>query len=1010
MSFFPSYHTSLDVLHHGCEKPRAYFVPYHSKEAALKDERASSKFFKSLCGDWNFRYFPSVADVYDFTAADFEACEDDCGCDMSFDKLPVPCSWQTYGVQHGRDYDVPNYTNVNYPYPVDPPHVPDDNPCGAYYRDINVPASFIGKKLYLNFEGVDSCFYVWVNGEFAAYSQVSHMSTEIDVTDWIKAGRNRIAVLVLKWCDGSYLEDQDFWRVSGIFREVYLLARDEKHISDIFVKQCISDDFASAKVCVELEGGVDVSATLLSPCGKEIAAAEGSDKLEFAIGENLKLWSDETPDLYTLILGAGSEYIAVKVGIRKVEVVGGVMLVNGKPVKIKGVNRHDSHPDLGHATPIEHILNDLLIMKRHNINAVRTSHYPNDPRFYGICDRLGFFIVDETDIETHGMGIKGSNWSQLSDDIAWQPSYIDRVQRMVERDKNHPSIIMWSLGNESGYGQNHQAMSRWIRSRDTSRLVHYEGANKNYTGQVQHTEFFDTESHMYMSTQGCRDYIADDKFTLPLYLCEYSHAMGNGPGDLEDYWEIIYSSDRFMGGCVWEFLDHSVALYEDGKRKFTYGGDFGDTPNDGNFCVDGLVYPDRRPHTGLLELKQVIRPIRACAVDAAKGQFAFKNWRFFKDTSDINLLWNIETNGVVVAQGRISPLLLNPQETKEINIDYGVCGEFKGETYLNLRYLSNRSTEAYNAGHEIGIEQFKLADAQACCCCDIEGDLDVVTGDQYIVISANETQWVFDTFAGKLVSAVNNGREMLAAPVEFTVWRAPTDNDRNIRHQWYNAGFDKAVMKNYSSVLISCTETEAVIQTQFSLGAAPNVPFLKGTATYTFRANGELIVSTDVKVREGMPALPRFGLEIVMPEDNEKMSYYGYGPMESYIDKRQAARKSLFTCDVTENFEDYVFPQENSSHYGTSWAKVGTSTGHGLYLSGANCTGTVEFNASHYSAKQLHETAHHHELVPMRETVINIDYRQTGIGSNSCGPELLEKYRFNEAEFKCAFKIVPMLF
>ncbi|MHC1695432.1 MAG: glycoside hydrolase family 2 TIM barrel-domain containing protein [Eubacteriales bacterium] len=989
--FFPDYHKSLEVLHMGCKKPRAYFVPFSNASQAATG-RAASPYFKSLCGDWDFKWFPRVADAIDFTAQDFCAC--------GFEKMPVPCSWQNVGAQDGK-YDVPQYTNVNYPIPVDPPFVPDENPCGAYLRDFTLPSDMDGKRLYLNFEGVDSCYYVWINGELVGYSTVSHLSSEFEITKYAKVGRNRIAVLVIKWCPSTYLEDQDFWRLSGIFREVYIVARGQSHIRDIFVKTKLSEDLSHADICVGLDFEGEKSAVTYSISGVTEKTVDGECCLCTGI-DNPRLWSDEEPNLYELVLSCGDEVIVLPIGIRSVKRDGRRLLVNGKAVKIKGVNRHDSHPWLGHATPLEHIEEDLMIMKRHNVNAIRTSHYPNDPRFAELCDKHGFYVISETDIETHGMGAAG-NWSMLSDSPDWREAYVDRAVRLVERDKNHPCVIMWSLGNESGYGSNHEAMSEWIKGRDNTRLVHYEGANKWYCEGVQQIEHFDVESYMYMHPTDCKKHLDDENHQLPLYLCEYSHAMGNGPGDLEDYWQVIYSDERFMGGCVWEFIDHSVALLdENGNVKFTYGGDFGEYPHDGNFCVDGLVYPDRRPHTGLLEYKQVIRPVRA----ALEGDtLTFKNWRYFKSADDICVYWNVECDGKIIKSGVIPSLDIAPGATASYTLPLAGLS-LAGDCWFNLKYVSTSPTAWADAGHELGIEQFSLKKADSVA--HVPGNIPLSVEDKgcCYVISAGDAVYTFDKTAGVITSLTSDGKELLDEPVRLTVWRAPTDNDRNIKHEWINHGYDKAVQKTYGVTLAQSDAQKAVIEVSLSLGAAPRAPFLRAKASYTFHSTGEVVAGFEVKVNENAPHLPRFGLQLVMPEGSELMKYYGYGPMESYIDKRRASRKGVFACEVKDNHENYVFPQENSSHYGTDWATVSSRTGHGLLLSGVGHD--ISFNASHYSPELLDKTAHHWELKALSQTIVNADYKMGGIGSNSCGPALSEQYRFSEKEFKCAIKLKPV--
>lgn len=995
----PNYHKSPEVLHFGCEKPRSYFVPADTEAHAADLNRAVSPYFKSLSGDWDFRFFNSVADVPDFTAPDFSI-------DGS-DKLTVPMNWQ-----NTLRYDKPNYTNVNYPYPVDPPHVPAENPCGLYSRDFTVPAKTLAEKtVYINFEGVDSCFYLYINGVFAAYSQVSHMTSEIDITRFLKPGRNNIKVLVLKWCDGSYLEDQDMWRSSGIFREVYLLYRDPAHIADVFAKPTLSGDFTKGELSVEIQsvGETKISYSLVCACRKVISEGEFVDGKISVDVDSPKLWSDEEPNLYELFLKSGNEVICVPVGFRRVEVKDKVVYINGEKVKAKGVNRHDSHPLLGHATPLDHMKRDLLMMKAHNVNMIRTSHYPNDPRLTALCDRLGLYVCDESDIETHGMCVPaGGRWSELSDSPEWTAAYVDRAERMLERDKNHPSIIFWSLGNESGYGRNHKAMSAYIKSRDTSRLVHYEGAHTGYTKGVQQTDVVDIESHMYPDPTWCKNYCENEKFTQPLFLCEYCHAMGNGPGDLREYWEQIYSHDEFFGGCVWEFIDHSTAKVDErGKLQFTYGGDFGDIPNDGNFCVDGLVYPDRRPHTGLLELKQAIKPVSARLVK--DGVVAVKNLRYFKALDDVNLVWSLEKNGKEVSGGTIRSLGVAPQEEKEFTLDYAVSGE--GYYYLNLSFRQNHRTEWADVGYELGFVQLPL-DApkpETVCTCSAVPEYITLTAsecDRYIKVAADETVYVFDKAYGRLNSIRDNGRELLTKPVEFNIWRAPMDNDRNVRNQWINAGYDRVEQNCYSMKLVSADDKTAVIESEITLAAARCAPVVRAKVTYTIFATGEIRIKSDVDVNKDMPFLPRFGLMLVMPEMTENVRYFGMGPVESYQDKNLASKMGEFATTVTESFEPYVRPQENSAHFGTKWAIVSSVAGQGLLVSAGG--EDFSFNAQHYTPKQLTETRHDYELKPLKETVLSVDYKQSGSGSNSCGPGLIEKYQLNEKEFSWTIRLKPV--
>lgn len=986
----PNYHQSTETLHVGCEKPRAYFVPFPCGCASKNAERGESTFFKSLCGEWNFKFFKSVNDV----------------CDLSTegsDKLTVPMSWQ---MALGRGYDVPNYTNVNYPIPYDPPFVPDENPCGLYSRKFTVPAAMAGKKIYLNFEGVDSAFYVWVNDEFAAYSQVSHMTSEIDITSLVHAGENEIKVLVLKWSDGTYLEDQDMWRMSGIFREVYLLFRDETHIRDIFVHCDLDDSFTDADFTVDIDvtGKATVEWTLDCPCGETISSGkcdvDESGKIVVPTIKNAKLWSDEEPNLYNLTLHCGNEYITLPIGARRVEIKDGCVVINGKKVKAKGVNRHDSHHLLGHATPVEHMVRDIMIMKAHNVNMVRTSHYPNDPRFTALCDKYGIYVCDETDLETHG----ARPWYALSRSPEWEGEYVDRVQRMVERDKNHPCVIFWSLGNESGWGQNHVAMHTWIKSRDTSRIVHYEGANYDYNDGKYLRDVTDIESRMYPSPTWCDNYCKAPERDEPLFLCEYSHAMGNGPGDLRDYWEVIEANDNFFGGCVWEFIDHSVAIGDKyGDPSFTYGGDFGDHPNDGNFCVDGLVYPDRRVHTGLEELKQAIMPVAVREVKP--GTVAIKSRRYFKSLSDISMAWTVKVDGKAVKSGVHPNLDIAPEAEEVFEIvpenELPACGTVT----LDLSFRQNKPTEWADVGYEVGFAQFIYERAEKVKAAPALYPVELCENREEYTVTVGETVYKISKFSGMITDICDNGEHLITKPVVPQIWRAPTDNDRNVQWDWRNSSIHNAKVKCYSTEVVKADENEAVILSKISLAAAPNEVVLRADVTYTVKYGMGIKIACDVKWNIQKKHYPRFGMRLTMPEGAEQMRYFGYGPNESYVDKRLASKLGEYKSTVTENYEPYVFPQENSSHWGCRWADVHTVAGHGFLFTSCE---PFSFNASHFSPEQLTETRHHYELKREPETTVMLDMRMDGIGSNSCGPELAEKYRFNETEFSSSVTIKPV--
>ena len=1011
------YHKSLTHLHIGCEPTHAYFIPYHSREAAATGNRGQSARFVSLCGEWDFRYYGSVNDVEDFNASDWEA--------GSFDRLNVPMNWQ---MALGRGYDTPHYTNHNYPFPIDPPHVPEDNPCGLYRRSFEVDAETLRTRdVKLVFEGVDSCFYVYINNRFAAYSQVSHTTTEITVNDYLVEGVNDLKVLVLKWCDGSYLEDQDKIRLSGIFREVYLLLRDRVHITDLYVRTETAEDLASATVKAEIKtcGNAEVAYELRTPNG--VTLMRGS----LAVNENAELtlpieapalWSDETPSLYTLDLTLGGEYIRQEIGIRRFEIKGKVIYINGKKVKGRGVNRHDSHPQLGYATPVAHMLRDLYILKAHNINMVRTSHYPNDPRFLEYCDRLGFYVCDETDLETHGMNDAG-NWSALTDSEEWSEAYLDRLSRMFERDKNHACVLMWSLGNESGNGINHRKMFAYLKARDPHCIVHSDGVTRtlyfDYMNaktaaerQKVDCDYVDVESRMYLTPAEClRYYVRNRNIKKPFFLCEYAHAMGNSPGDLEAYWQTVYKHDAFFGACVWEMADHSVDIGTVGSPKYIYGGDMGNKPHDGNFCIDGLLSPDRKPHSGMLEYKQVLRPCRVTATDFEKHTVTLRNMRFFTSLSDLDLYWTIERNGRVIREGRVLGLHIPPQQKRTYRLPLGDMTTLDGFCYLNLYFRSNVSHPWADVGYEVGFEQFEMPSAKATVVTSHAqaGDFGCYEDESAIRVKDGETVYTLDRVHGLISSIVGNGKELITTPLSPTIWRAPLDNDRYVKQQWIKDGFDRMRVRCKDCCVTEIAQDHICVSALLSMGAVAKRPALQLNVTYRFDRGAGVAVSSKVEVTEGLKFLPRFGFRFHMPAECEFLRYFGRGPVESYEDKRHASRVGLFASTVTDHFVHYIRPQENMAHTDTRWITVANASGQGLLATNTATSPSFIFNCSHYTAEQLTATAHDFELTPIEDTVVHIDYRQSGIGSNSCGARLDDCWRLNELSFDFAFRLQPVL-
>ncbi len=1014
-----NYHQNPAVLHTGCEAPRAYFIPYHTETIAMGGNRAESRFIKTLCGTWDFTFYPSVDVVPDFCAEGFVP--------HRVDKIPVPRSWQTF---LDRGYDTPNYVNVSYPIPVDPPFVPNDNPCGLYHRTFRVHPEMLKKQIYLNFEGVDSCFYLYINNRFVGYSQVSHMTSEFNVTKYLQAGENDIKLLVLKWCDGTYLEDQDKYRWSGIFREVYLLLRDPVHIQDIHARPVLNAKLDKGTCFVDLKttGKAELSYKFLDPYDIQIfsghVTVDGEGSLEILVSDPL-LWSDETPELYTLLIECGEEIIPLRLGFRDYRVENGVLYVNGQKVKLKGVNRHDSHPYLGSATPLDHMTEDLMIMKRHNVNAIRTSHYPNDPRFTALCDEYGFYVIDEADLETHGMAIVG-NWDEFTQSDDWTDAYIDRMSRMFERDKNRACVLLWSVGNESGVGKNHRAMADYVHARDPRALLHsedisrrmsdklygeFKGKTDEEIGDALECDYIDIESRMYPAPDVIRREYFDRKiFSKPLFLCEYSHAMGNGPGCLKDYWDLIYAEDGFMGGCVWEFIDHSFVIGDDmyANPHFTYGGDFGDFPHDGNFCVDGLVYPDRRPHTGLMEYKQVIKPFRVESFARETGEVIIRNLRYFTDLGDLNFTWVLEQDGISVVSGQ-AQLFVEPQETAVLHVPVEIIPA-EGDVYLTITATQNAPTPWAAAGYEVGFEQIKMQASEAVIpmteTFSPYAEISYTDTPAMVTVTTATTTYAIDKHTGLLTSICDEGREMLTTPVRPTIWRAPTDNDRNIRHAWQNAGYHRMSTKCYDVTVTASDDKSVVVTAHLSMGAALLRPLMKLAVTYTVYAEGGIKLEYDVDVLDkNAPFLPRFGVEFLMPEGNENLSYYGRGPVESYRDKRHASKQGVYKIKVSDHFEHYVKPQENMAHADTRFMSVAGLEGHGLMAVTAG--EDFSFNCAHFTPMQLTNTAHDYELVPIKETCVNLDMIQSGIGSNSCGPELHARWRLSEKQFSFSIRLMP---
>ncbi len=1041
------------TLHVGTMDNRAYYIPYSTIDETLLEDRTLSKRFQLLNGLWSFEYYNSIYDVSEeFLAPDFDI--------SSYKKIPVPGVWQNYG------YDKQQYTNIKFPFPYDPPFVPTENPCGVYVREFEIDNNYDGLRKYLNFEGVDSCFYLWINGQFIGYSQVSHSTSEFDITDFVQVGSNKMAVLVLKWCDGSYFEDQDKFRMSGIFRDVYILFRPQNHIHDFYVKTTLKNDYKQAEITVELDFLGDqlaVGYALLDANTQNVVQkGQANGRL---IGINLnnpKLWSAETPNLYTLILSTGDEAIGTKLGIREIKIEDKVVYLNGSKIKFKGVNRHDSNPVTGPTVSLDDMLLDLKLMKQNNINAIRTSHYPNSPVFLELCDKYGFYVIGEADIEAHGTTTiyggaqDGKAFPLLAHNPMYEEAILDRVQRCVIRDKNRPCVVIWSVGNEAGYGRNFENALKWIKGFDESRLTHYESAYYPPDGYKSDYSNLDLYSRMYASCEEVSDYFGRD-WDKPFILCEYIHAMGNGPGDIEEYYELIENYDGLCGGFVWEWCDHAIFMgkTKQGKNKFYYGGDFGEFPNDGNFCVDGLVHPDRRPHTGLLEYKNVIRPIRLVKANLKDGKITFKNMLDFTNIKDyLYITYQLTKDGKVVFEGKIddsSILNIRPHQEKVIYLTLEKINE--GNCYIKFNYIQKNDMPFIAKGHVLGFDQIevsveKVYDSSS----KIEKiigenkvnslssktlpDLDAVKSadniniqnmsesanssgkkttkadclfakesDRYVVITGENFRYTYNKLTGVFDEMVFDNVVIMNKPMNYNIWRAPTDNDINVRAEWEACGFDRTISRAYSTT-IAKLENSIRIVSELSIAAVHIQRILNISAEWLVGDTG--IVAFNIQVERNMetPFLPRFGLRLFLPKEINNVEYFGYGPYESYPDKHRASYLGKFTAKVEDLHEDYLRPQENGSHWHCHYVKLLSKTGVGL---AATNNETFSFNASHYTQEELTAKKHNFELEESGYTVLCLDYSQSGIGSNSCGPKLSEKYRLDAQRFDFNMTFKPIV-
>ena len=934
---------------------RAYYIP-ENPEAC-----------RSLNGSWRFRYF----------ARDFDLEE----TITRWDTIDVPSCWQS------RGYEEPNYTNQKYPYPVDPPYVPDANPCGVYEREFTIEKP---EKTYIVFEGIASCGALYVNGRYVGFTTGNHLQAEFDISEFVKEGENTLRVIVYKWACTSYLEDQDCFRFNGIFRDVYLLCRPQGHLQDIDITT------KGAVITAAFEGTATV--TLLEG-DRVLETQEAENKAVFTVKQP-KLWNAEQPFLYTMRFESCGEIITQKVGLREIALnEAGQLLVNGVSVRLFGVNRHDTHPTNGWSMTDEEILSELQLMKKLNVNCIRTSHYPPTPKMLEYCDELGFYVVLETDLETHGFykrfgnGEKDPGYDVESPDWPcqkpeWKQEHIERMQRALERDKNHAGIIMWSIGNETGFGDNHKAMVEYLRQRDPSRLVHSECASRKaavFPGYWDEHTYSDVFSRMYLSIEACEDYCRDSDKKQPLYLCEYVHAMGNGPGDIADYWETLEQYPKFIGGCVWEWADHTVI--EDGVSK--YGGDWkSELTNDSNFCCDGIVFPDRSLKAGTLEMKWAYQPMW---VRLTEGQLEFTNRYSFRNLSEFTLTTELVCDGAVLSSGE-TRLELAPLCKTRLPIPSGVPESCEYGCYVNLKLTDTEGCTVAQSqvALEVPVVQEKLPVTP----------VTLTETPKEILACGENFSYRFSKFYGSFESMVINGKEILAAPVGISALRAPTDNERRVKNHWLQNGstLSENMDRGFCKIYDIRIENGAII-TEGSLSGVSVQPFLRFTQKLTIGTDGAVDFCLEAKVNERSFWLQRLGYDFTLADPDAAFTYFGMGPGETYCDLNRYAAYGIWQSKASKEYVPYIRPQEHGNHYGVRY----------LELDRFRVTADVPFecNLSRYSVKELIQKPHAAELVPDGCTHLRVDYKNSGIGSGSCGPALLEKYQLKEKEICFAFRLTP---
>jgi beta-galactosidase len=1025
------------VIDRNKERGHATLMVYVDERTALAGDREGSPYFKLLNGDWLFNWAPTP----DSAPAGFYREDFDAG---KWDTIAVPGNWQLQG------YGRPIYVNWGYTFPqngvprVDPrvvknyplPPIPDDdNPTGSYRRTFTIPQSWEGRRVFILFDGVDSAFHLWVNGQEVGYSQDSRLPAEFDITPYVRPGENTLAVRVYRYSDGSYLEDQDMWRLSGIYRDVYLWAAPPVHVRDFFVRTELDEAYkdatlkVTAKVCnygeQDAEGYTlelalfDEASQRIEEMAVEVAVKVGGEvslDLEQAVA-NPKKWSAEYPHLYTLLItlkdtaGQVLEVERCSVGFRQIEVKDGQVHINGTPVLFKGVNRHEHDPNTGHVDSIDSMVEDILLMKRFNFNAVRTCHYPDDPRWYDLCDRYGIYLVDEANIETHAVVEK------LTNDPIWAAAFVDRGARMVERDKNYPSIIMWSLGNESGSGPNHAAMAGWMHDYDPTRLVHYEGATGwggRYTGP-EDAPYVDVVSVMYPTLEKLDQLAQIPGETRPIVMCEYAHAMGNSCGNLREYWEAVEKYARFQGGFIWDWADQGIRQTTPaGVEWFAYGGDFGDDPNNGPFCLNGVLFPDRHIQPAMWECKKVQQPVKVEPVDLLAGEVRIVNGYHFSDLSHLDIAWDLVADGEVLQAGQLSRLDTPPGGSAVVKVPFASPELKPGTEYwLALSFTLAQDSPWAEAGHEVAWEQFQIPfdvpQAPALRVADMP-TLEMEETAAGVTVRGVDFRLVFDKQTGTPSSWQHAGRELLARGPLLNVWRALTDNDRGGWRKrsvddWLAAGLDRLQHQVRAVEVIQVQPQVTRIEISSHVCAPDRADGFDCAYTYTVYGSGDVVLDTRVMPVGTLPHLPRVGLQMALPGGYETFTWYGRGPHETYVDRKAGAQIGVYVGSVDEQYVPYVVPQENGNKTDVRWVALTDAGGAGLLAVGESL---LEVSAHHFTTQDLEKAQHTCELERRGEITLNLDCKQSGLGGASCGPSTLPQYLISPEEMRFSVRLRPL--